>query len=64
MLTELERDVKGGTLYMGKDLSDIGLERYPEFLRAAIESGDDSQLEPIFQSQAYSMRWGFDVENP
>ena len=45
MLAERERDIGDGTLYMGKDLSEEGRDKYPEFLREAIESGDDGQLE-------------------
>lgn len=45
MLAECERDIGDGSLYLGKDLSEQGREKYPEFLREAIESGDDSQLQ-------------------
>lgn len=45
MLSEFESDLAEDALYMGKDLSESGMRRYPDLLRAAIESGDDSSLE-------------------
>ncbi len=44
MLAELEHDLAGGTLYTGKYLTDLGVERYPVLLREAIERGDDESL--------------------
>jgi hypothetical protein len=45
MVAEFERDVGANTLYEGKDLSELGREKYPKLLREALETGDDSQLE-------------------
>lgn len=45
MLAELDWDLREGTLYMGKDLSAEGQSKYHEFLREAMETGDDVLLE-------------------
>jgi hypothetical protein len=64
MLAELEQ----GTLYMGKDLSDEGEERYPGLLREAIESGDDSLLQERLSEagvfNAMGLRQGKPVKVP
>jgi len=44
MLAELERDIRGETLYISRYLSETGQDRYPLLLREAIESGDDGTL--------------------
>lgn len=44
MLEELECDVAAGELYIGRQLNDQGRDRYPAFLRTAIESGDSESL--------------------
>ncbi|HEX4438337.1 MAG TPA: hypothetical protein VH061_16245 [Solirubrobacteraceae bacterium] len=44
MAAELERDVASGTLYIGRYLSEFGVERYPQLLRNAIEDGTDGSL--------------------
>lgn len=44
MLAELELDIDNNTLYTGRYLSDIGIERYPLMLRKAIEEGSDDSL--------------------
>jgi hypothetical protein len=68
MLSEFERDVEEGTLYLGKDLSELGEDRYPDFLRDAIEGGNDLQLEAhlsepgIFNAQG--LRQGKPVKVP
>lgn len=44
MVAELEHDLSAKSLYVGKYLSDHGLERYPSLLREALESGTDESL--------------------
>lgn len=68
MLAELDRELEQGTLYMGKDLSDEGEERYPGLLREAIESGDDSLLQERLSEDgifnAMGLRQGKPVKVP
>ena len=61
MIAEVERDVSIGTLYTGRYLSDVGLERYPGLLREAIEYGTDESLasalsEPGLFAESYQKR--------
>jgi hypothetical protein len=44
MLAELEHDLAADSLYLAKYLSEIGRQRYPALLRAAIEGGTDDSL--------------------
>jgi hypothetical protein len=44
MIAELEHDLAAGTLYTGKYLTDLGVERYPVLLREAIGGGSDESL--------------------
>lgn len=68
MLSELERDADNDTLYLGKDLSEVGEARYPDLLREAIEHGDDLQLESSLSEpgifNAMGLRQGKPVKVP
>jgi len=68
MLSELDRDIEEGSLYLGKDLSDAGQQRYPDFLREAIENGDDNMLEARLSEpgifNAMGLRQGKPVKVP
>ena len=68
MLSELESDLEEDALYMGKDLSESGRRRYPDFLKDAIESGDDSSLEESLSEpgvfNAMGLRQGKPVKVP
>jgi hypothetical protein len=44
MLSELDRDLAEDKLYVGKYLSQVGIEKYPVLLREAIERGTDESL--------------------
>lgn len=44
MVSELDVDISAGTLYLSPRLSSQGRTRYPELLREAIQSHDDSWL--------------------
>jgi hypothetical protein len=61
MIAELEHDLAAGTLYVGKYLTDFGVERYPILLRDAIEGGNDESLiaalsEPAIFATTYQKR--------
>ncbi len=44
MIVEMEHDLATENLYTGRFLSELGLERYPNLLRVAIEEGTDDSL--------------------
>lgn len=68
MLSEVDRDLEAGTLYLGKDLSEVGQKKYAEFLREAIEDGDDTLLETRLSEpgifNARGLRQGKSVKVP
>jgi hypothetical protein len=53
MLSEVERDVAEGTLYISARLNERGQEGYLALLREAIQSHDDSWLATNLRAQGY-----------
>lgn len=54
MLSELESDIRSGTLYQSKDFSDQGRSNYPAAIRAAIESGDEDSLKSSLTADCFN----------
>lgn len=44
MLTEIDRDIAAGTLFLSDNLSPIGRDEYPNLLQAAARDGTDGSL--------------------